>query len=84
MKDVRRLICPHPGKSQGRFEGKTRFNFASTDDLAAGSSGSPVVNRKGEFVGMVFDGNAVLSWDFEYDDHQGRAVSVDSRRSLKF
>jgi hypothetical protein len=38
------------------------------------------VNRAGEVVGIIFDGNIQsLVWDFYYDDRQGRAVQVDSR-----
>ena len=38
------------------------------------------MDRKGEVVGIVFDGNMQsLPWDFQYDDRQGRAIQVDSR-----
>jgi hypothetical protein len=37
------------------------------------------VNRNGEFVGIIFDGNLQsLPWDYAFDDKQGRATSVDS------
>jgi hypothetical protein len=63
---------------------KTPFNFVSTTDSTGGSSGSPTVNKNGELVGVLFDGNIQsLVGNFIYDESVNRSIHVDSRGMLE-
>ena len=71
-------------KAKSSLDLKTPYDTASTPDIIGGNSGSPLINKNAEVVGIIFDGNIEsLAWNFMYDDVVGRSVSTDSRAILE-
>jgi hypothetical protein len=70
--------------SQRNIRLNVPLNFVSTLDIIGGNSGSPIVNRKGELVGLVFDGNLEgLGGRYVYTDEKARAIAVDARAIIE-
>lgn len=70
--------------AKGKLDLEVPYNFISTCYSIGGNSGSPVVNRAGEFIGIIFDGNIhTLVWNYAFTDTQARSVSVDVRAIIE-
>jgi hypothetical protein len=64
-------------EAEPQLDPDTRFNFVSTTDITGGNSGSPVIDREGNLVGLVFDGNIhAIAGAYWFDESMNRTVSV--------
>ena len=69
----------------GRYgqDGELRLNFLSNNDITGGNSGSPVLNARGELIGLAFDGNwEAMSGDVMFEPSLQRCINVDIRYVL--
>jgi hypothetical protein len=73
-------LAPRYWERKNNLDLSTPCNFVSTCDIIGGNSGSPTINKNGEFVGIVFDGNIEsLPGSFVYDGRNNRAVSLHAK-----
>jgi hypothetical protein len=71
-------------RAKDKLDLDTVLDTVNTGDSIGGNSGSPVVNTKGEIIGILFDGNLEsLPWNFQFDDEVGRSVLTDSRAVIE-
>jgi len=73
-------VAPRWEKIPADFDLSTPYNFISTNDIIGGNSGSPVINKNAEVIGLAFDGNVEsMEGNFIYRSDANRTVSVDSK-----
>lgn len=81
-----KLIDLYEAKDYGQYadeNGQISVNFLSDNDITGGNSGSPVINSKGELLGLAFDGNIeAMAGDVIFDSKLQRTISVDIRYVL--
>ena len=82
----KRLIELNEKKDFGRYADKAGFmpvNFLTNNDITGGNSGSPVLNGKGELIGLTFDGNIeAMAGDVIFDNKLQKTINVDIRYVL--
>ena len=81
-----RVLEMNKNKDYGRFadkDGSLHINFLTDNDITGGNSGSPVLNGKGELIGLAFDGNIeAMAGDVIFDPKLQRTINVDIRYVL--
>ncbi|MEM7104323.1 MAG: S46 family peptidase [Bacteroidota bacterium] len=80
------MISMYEKKDFGRYansQGQLSINFLTDNDITGGNSGSPVLNGKGELIGLAFDGNIeAMAGDVIFDENLQRTINVDIRYVL--
>jgi hypothetical protein len=77
-------LAPSWVAAKSKLNMQARFNQVSTNDIIGGNSGSPLINAKGEVVGLIFDGNIQsLGGAFFFDAAVNRSVSVHPQAILE-
>jgi hypothetical protein len=77
-------LAPSWLAAKSKLKLDTPFNFVTTNDITGGNSGSPVINRNAEIVGLAFDGNIhSIGGSYVYDERQNRMVAVHSAAILE-
>ena len=81
-----RLMDLHKAKDYGQYvdkAGHLPVNFLTDNDITGGNSGSPVLNGKGELIGLAFDGNIeAMAGDVIFDNKLQKTINVDIRYVL--
>ncbi|MCU0293104.1 MAG: S46 family peptidase, partial [Thermoanaerobaculaceae bacterium] len=72
-----------PGRYLDPSLGSVPVNFLSTNDITGGNSGSPIMNGRGELIGLAFDGNyESMTSDYQFEQDMSRTINVDVRYML--